>query len=63
MVARLKETDYIEIMPYYCLCVYGSSESDMVDAITLDDGDKPELVASKAIWDPEKTLELKDTEE
>ena len=60
MIARLKETDYIEIMPYYCLTGYGSTESDMLDAITLDDGEKPELVAAKAIWNPEKTLELKD---
>ena len=60
MVARLKETDYIEIMPYYCHSVFGSNESNMLDAITLDDGDKPELVASKAIWNPLKALELKD---
>ena len=60
MIARLKETDYIEIMPYYCISGYGSTESDMLDAITLDDGEKPELVAAKAIWNPEKTLELKD---
>lgn len=63
MIARLKETDYIEIMPHYCLSGFGSSASDMLDAITLDDGDKPELVASKAIWNPEKTLELKNTTE
>lgn len=63
MLARLTETDYIEILPDYCDSIYGSSAYDMLDAINLKDGEKSEEVCKKAIWKPEKTVELKDKTE
>ena len=63
ILARLTETDYIEILPDYCDSIYGSSAYDMLDAINLKDGEKPEKVCEKAIWKPEKTVELKEKTE
>ena len=60
MLARLTETDFIEILPEYCNSIYGSSSYDMLDAINLNDGDKPNEVCEKAIWKPERTVELKE---
>ena len=60
MLERFTETDCIELLPHYSKNGFGSTSDDMLDAVTLDDGDKPELVAAKAIWKPNMALELKD---
>ena len=63
MLARLTETDYIEILPEFCITLFGGSDSDMLDTVNLSDGDKPERVCEKAVWEPEKTIELKENKE
>lgn len=55
MLARLEETDWIGIVPQgrptdY---VHQIMQYDILDAVHLSDGDKPELVAAKAVWQPE----------
>ena len=55
MLARLEETDWIGIVPQgrptdY---VHQVMQYNILDAVHLSDGDKPELVAAKAVWQPE----------
>ena len=60
IAARLTETDYIEILPGYRSSLYGSSSSTMLDAVNLEDGNDPKAVIAKAIWRPERSVELKE---
>ena len=60
IAARLTETDYIEIHPGYRSSLYGSSSSTMLDAVNLEDGNDPKAVIAKAIWRPERSVELKE---
>lgn len=55
MQARLEETDMIGIVPEgrTTRYIYSIMEYSFLDAVHLYDGDKPELVAEKAIWKPE----------
>lgn len=60
MLARLEETDWIGIVPQgrptdY---VHQIMQYDVLDAVHLSDGDKPELVAAKAVWQPETECRL-----
>ena len=60
MLARLEETDWIGIVPQgrptdY---VHQIMQYDILDAVHLSDGDKPELVAAKAVWQPEAECRL-----
>lgn len=60
MQARLEETDMIGIVPEgrTARYVYSIMEYDFLDAVHLYDGDKPEQVAEKAIWQPELECKL-----
>lgn len=60
MLARLEETDWIGIVPQgrptdY---VHQIMQYDILDAVHLSDGDKPESVAAKAVWQPEAECRL-----
>lgn len=60
MLARLEETDMIGIVPEgrptdY---VHQIMQYNIVDAVHLSDGDKPESVAEKAVWQPEVECRL-----
>lgn len=57
MQARLEETDMIGIVPEGRTTRYVYSIMDL-DAVHLYDGDKPEQVAEKAIWQPEIECKL-----
>ena len=60
MQARLEETDMIGIVPEgrTTRYVYSIMEYSFLDAVHLYDGDKPEQVAEKAIWQPEVECKL-----
>ena len=60
MQARLEETDMIGIVPEgrTTRYVYSIMEYNFLDAVHLYDGDKPEQVAKKAIWQPEIECKL-----
>ena len=64
IAARLDETDRIGILPEYIptyYCRYGSSVIgyDVLDLVNLDDGDKPDAVASKATWIEPQEVNIK----
>lgn len=60
MQARLEETDMIGIVPEgrTARYVYSIMDYNFLDAVHLYDGDKPEQVAEKAIWQPEIACKL-----
>lgn len=60
ILARLEETDWIGIVPQDRPTVYVNQimQYRIMDAVHLSDGDKPELVAEKAIWQPEAECRL-----
>lgn len=60
MQARLEETDMIGIVPEgrTMRYIYSIMEYNLLDAVHLYDGDKPEQVAEKAIWQPEIECKL-----
>lgn len=60
MLARLEETDWIGIVPQGRSTdyVHQIMQYDILDAVQLFDGDKPELVAAKAVWQPETECRL-----
>ena len=60
MQARLEETDMIGIVPEgrTVRYIYSIMEYNFLDAAHLYDGDKPKLVAEKAIWKPEIECKL-----
>ena len=60
IAARLEETDMIGIVPQGRPTVYVNQimQYRIMDAVHLLDGDKPELVAEKAIWQSEAECRL-----
>lgn len=56
MAKRFTKTDDIEIFPIRHLSHYGDKN---LDAVNLIDGDKPEEVIKKAVWEDEKIVRLK----
>lgn len=60
LAARLEETDMIGIVPQGRPTVYVNQimQYKIQDSVHLSDGDKPELVAEKAIWQPEAECKL-----
>lgn len=60
MLARLEETDWIGIVPQGRSTdyVHQIMQYDILDAVQLFDGDEPEAVAAKAVWQPEAECRL-----